>query len=57
VTVREAPVGGVVEPRREHADAYRAAFERQRELYDAVIRDEAPTSSRTARAIPSASMP
>ena len=57
VSVREAPVGGVVEPRPEHADAYRAAFERQRELYDAVIRDEAPTSSRTARAIPSASMP
>jgi gluconokinase len=38
----EAAVGAVVEPRREHADEYRAAFERQRELYEAVI--SAPTS-------------
>ena len=33
---RDAPVGRVVEPRPEHADAYRAARERQKELYDAV---------------------
>jgi gluconokinase len=33
---REAPLGRVVEPRGEHADAYRAARERQRALYDAV---------------------
>jgi gluconokinase len=33
---REAPLGRVFEPRREHADAYRAARERQRELYDVV---------------------
>jgi len=33
---REAPVGRVVEPRLEHADAYRAAHERQQQLYDAV---------------------
>jgi gluconokinase len=33
---RDAPVGRVVHPRPEHADAYRAARERQRELYDAV---------------------
>jgi gluconokinase len=39
---REAPVGAVVEPRPEHADAYRAAFERQRALYEAAI--SAPTS-------------
>ena len=32
----EAPSGRVVEPRPEHADAYRAARERQRELYDVV---------------------
>jgi gluconokinase len=38
----EAAVGSVVEPRPEHADAYRAAFERQRELYEVVT--EAPTS-------------
>jgi gluconokinase len=33
----EAPTGRVVEPRAEHADAYRAARERQRELYDDVV--------------------
>ena len=33
---RDAPVGRVVEPRPGHADAYRAARERQRELYEAV---------------------
>jgi gluconokinase len=33
---REAPVGRVVEPRPEHADGYRDARQRQRELYDAV---------------------
>ncbi|MFL5951272.1 MAG: gluconokinase [Gaiellaceae bacterium] len=32
-----APLGGVVEPRLERADAYRAARDRQRQLYDAVI--------------------
>jgi gluconokinase len=32
----EAPTGRVVEPRPEHAAAYRAARERQRELYDFV---------------------
>jgi gluconokinase len=42
VSAREAAVGAVVEPRREHADAYRAAFERQRELYEAAT--SAPTS-------------
>jgi gluconokinase len=51
----EAPVGAVVEPRAERAEAYRAARERQRQLYDAVTC--APTSSRAARAMPSASMP
>lgn len=39
---RGTAVGAVVEPRPEHADAYRAAFERQRELY------EAATSARTS---------
>jgi gluconokinase len=39
---REAAVGAVVEPRPEHADAYRAAFERQRELYE--VATSAPTS-------------
>jgi gluconokinase len=48
-------VGAVVEPRPEHADAYRAAFERQRELYEVVTREA--TSSRTERTIASASMP
>jgi gluconokinase len=33
---RDAPVGRVVEPRLEHADAYRDARRRQRELYDVV---------------------
>jgi gluconokinase len=32
----EAPLGRVVEPRPEHADAYRAARDRQRELYELV---------------------
>jgi gluconokinase len=36
VEAREAPVGRVVEPRTEHADAYRDARRRQRELYDVV---------------------
>ena len=53
----DAPLGRVVEPRRGRADAYRAARERQRELYEVVTRAEAPTSSRAARAMPSASMP
>jgi gluconokinase len=51
----EARVGAVVEPRAERAEAYRAARERQRRLYEAVTC--APTSSRAARAMPSASMP
>jgi gluconokinase len=34
--VPEAPLGRVFEPREERADAYRAARERQRRLYDAV---------------------
>jgi gluconokinase len=54
---REASLGRVFEPRRERADAYRTARERQRELYEVVIRAGAPTSSRAARAIPSASIP
>jgi gluconokinase len=33
----EAPTGRVVEPRPEHADAYRAARQRQRELYEDVV--------------------
>jgi gluconokinase len=37
VEARQARVGRVVEPRPEHADAYREARRRQRELYDAVI--------------------
>jgi gluconokinase len=32
-----APLGRVIEPRLDHADAYRVARERQRELYEAVI--------------------
>jgi gluconokinase len=35
-TPSEAPLGQVYEPRPERADAYRAARERQRELYDVV---------------------
>jgi gluconokinase len=35
LTPAEAPLGRVFEPRAEHADAYRAARERQRALYDA----------------------
>ncbi len=42
---RAAAVGAVVEPRREHADEYRGAFERQRALYEALIREEAPARS------------
>ncbi len=57
VTPREAPVGAVVQPRPAHADAYRAARVRQRELYEAVTGADAPTSSRAARAIASASIP
>jgi sugar (pentulose or hexulose) kinase len=32
-----APLGHVVEPRADRAQAYRAARERQRQLYDAAI--------------------
>jgi gluconokinase len=53
----DAPVGRVVEPRTEQADAYRAARERQRELYEVVTSADAPTSSRAARTIASASIP
>jgi gluconokinase len=35
-TPRDAPLGRVYEPRPDHAEAYRAARERQRELYDVV---------------------
>ena len=41
---REAPVGQVLEPRRDRADAYAAARQRQRELYDALTRAGDPTS-------------
>ena len=34
---REAPLGRVVEPRADRADAYRAARERQRRLYEEVV--------------------
>ena len=54
---RDAALGAVVRPRPERADAYRAARARQRRLYEVVTSAEAPTSSRAARAMPSASMP
>jgi gluconokinase len=41
-TPAPAPLGAVVEPRREKVDAYRAARERQRRLYEAVTSE--PTS-------------
>jgi gluconokinase len=40
---RDAPLGRIVEPRLEHADAYRAARERQRELYE-LARSACPRS-------------
>jgi gluconokinase len=38
-----APLGGVVEPRPERAEVYRAARERQRRLYDVAIMGQAPS--------------
>jgi hypothetical protein len=35
-TPNDAPLGRVYEPRPDHAEAYRAARRRQRELYDVV---------------------